>query len=439
MKISLGAKHDFIRKNGSPNGWQQLEISKIADVIGGATPNTTDSIYWNNGSIPWATPTDITSNNSKYISRTKDRITQAGLDACAAKLLPKGTILFTSRATIGAKAIADVPMATNQGFANFVPREIPGDFLYYLIDILTPIFKRLGSGTTFDEVNKRDIRKVWCAIPIRREEQEAVARILDTMDMVIERTRAAVERVRGIKISLVQQLFEKGLRGEALQKTVVGLIPKSWNVVPVHSVVTEFQYGLSVEMASKGKYPILRMGNIQAGEILLDDLKYIDLPDKIADTYMLKRGDVLFNRTNSQEHVGKVGIYRNDEQAVFASYLIRLFPNDSQIDRYYLGQLLGSYPAQCRIKRYATPGVQQVNVNAKNLGLVLIPVPPGKDGLQEQRDIAAILEQADERIRAYKPVLDTLADLKRALMHDLLTGKVRVNHAIDKILSLEAS
>jgi len=78
-------------------------------------------------------------------------------------------------------------------------------------------------------------------------------------------------------------------------------------------------------------------------------------------------------------------------------------------------------------------------VNAKNLGLVLIPVPPGKDGLQEQRDIAAILEQADERIRAYQPVLDALADLKRALMHDLLTGKVRVNHAIDQILSLEAS
>jgi len=136
---------------------------------------------------------------------------------------------------------------------------------------------------------------------------------------------------------------------------VVGLIPKSWNVVPVHSVVTEFQYGLSVEMASKGKYPILRMGNIQAGEILLDDLKYIDLPDKIADTYMLKRGDVLFNRTNSQEHVGKVGIYRSDEQAVFASYLIRLFPNDSQIDRYYLGQLLGSYPAQCRNQTICHP------------------------------------------------------------------------------------
>lgn len=296
-----------------------------------------------------------------------------------------------------------------------------------------------SEGTTgLNNLSHSFFRSMTIPVPSQIE-QEAIAHILDAVDKVIEKTRVTVERARDVKISLVQQLFEKGLRGETLQKTIVGPIPKSWHVVPVNSVVTQFQYGLSVAMASKGQYPILRMGNIQAGEILFDDLKYIDLPEKIADTYMLKRGDVLFNRTNSQEHVGKVGIYRSDESAVFASYLIRLFPDDSQIDRYYLGQLLTSYPAQCRIKRYATPGVQQVNVNAKNVGLVLIPVPIGKEGLREQRDIAAILEQADGKIRAYKPVLDTLADLKRTLTYDLLTGKVRVNHPIDQIFSLEAS
>lgn len=439
MLISLGAKHDIIRKYGVPNGWQQLEVSKIVDVVGGATPSTADSLYWSNGSIPWATPTDITANNSKYISKTEAYITQAGLDACAAKLLPKGAILFTSRATIGAKAIAAIPMATNQGFANFVPREILTDYLYYLLDLLTPIFKRLGSGTTFDEVSKRDIRKVWCAIPRQSREQDAIAHILDALDKVIEQIRESIERERDVKKSLVQQLFERGLRGEPLHKTTIGLIPKSWNVVPLRSVVIEFQYGLSIEMGTKGKYPILRMGNIQDAEVLLDDLKYVDLPSHIAGKYLLKMGDVLFNRTNSQEHVGKIGIYRSGEKAVFASYLIRLIPDEAQIDRYFLGQLLASYPAQCRIKRYATPGVQQVNINAKNLGRVLIPVPPGKDGLQEQREIAAILEQADESVRSYQPVLKAFAALKRSLTHDLLTGKVRVNHAIDKILSLEAS
>jgi type I restriction enzyme S subunit len=206
-------------------------------------------------------------------------------------------------------------------------------------------------------------------------------------------------------------------------------------VVPVSSVVDAFQYGLSVPMEQKGKLPILRMGNIQSGEIVLGDLKYVSLPEKIISPYRLKRGDVLFNRTNSQEWVGKIGIYRHDTPAVFASYLIRLFPEPAKVDSYYLGQVLGSYSVQCRIKRYATPGVQQVNINATNLGKVLIPLPVGQDGLKEQRDIAMILEAADAVVRSYGPVLAAQQSLKASLMHDLLTGRVRVTNSTMAVAS----
>src|SRR5262249_15426288 len=106
----------------------------------------------------------------------------------------------------------------------------------------------------------------------------------------------------------------------------------------------------------------------------LDDLKCVNLPDKVLEPYIIRRGDVLFNRTNSQEWVGKVGIYRHDPEVVFASYLIRLLPDTTRVDNYYLGHVLGSYSAQCRIKRYATPGVQQVNINATNLAAAGIGV-----------------------------------------------------------------
>jgi type I restriction enzyme, S subunit len=124
--------------------------------------------------------------------------------------------------------------------------------------------------------------------------------------------------------------------------------------------------------------------------------------------------------------------YRKDAPSVFASYLIRLHADATQVDNYYLGQLLNSYNTQCRIKRFATPGVQQVNINAKNLGKVLIPVPVGKTGLDEQREIAALLEAADERIRSYVPIIASLEQLKKSLMHDLLTGTVRVDPALFK-------
>ena len=174
------------------------------------------------------------------------------------------------------------------------------------------------------------------------------------------------------------------------------------------------------------------MGNIQNGGVVMDDLKYVTLSPKLLERYQLKRGDVLFNRTNSQVHVGKIGIYRSDESAVFASYLIRLHGDFELIDNYYLGHLLNAYSAQCRIKRYATPGVQQVNINAKNLGKVLIPVPTGKMGLEEQKEIAAILEQADEQVRSRAVVIKQLEKLKKSLMDDLLTGTVRVDPKLFK-------
>lgn len=267
------------------------------------------------------------------------------------------------------------------------------------------------------------------AIPVPPpDEQATIARILDAVDTALERTRAAVERAREVKTSLVQRLFAEGVRGEAQKKTAIGFVPKSWDVVLVGSVVNPFQYGLSVPMEQMGALPILRMGNIQNGDVVLSDLKYVSLAEKIVAPYVVKRGDVLFNRTNSQEWVGKVGIYRCDTPSVFASYLIRLFPDAAKVDNYYLGHVLSSYSAQCRIKRYATPGVQQVNINATNLGKVLIPLPVGQHGLDEQHEIGAILEAANAVVRGYELVLAAQQAVKASLMHDLLTGRVRVTN-----------
>jgi type I restriction enzyme S subunit len=258
------------------------------------------------------------------------------------------------------------------------------------------------------------------------DEQAAIACILDAVDTALERTHAAVKRAREVKRALVQRVFADGLRGEPKRKTAIGPLPRSWQVVPVSAVVDSFQYGLSVPMETRGELPILRMGNIQDGDVLLSELKFVSLPPKVVAPYLLHRGDVLFNRTNSQEWVGKVGVYRHDSPAVFASYLIRLLPDPARVDNYYLGHVLGSYPSQCRVKRYATPGVQQVNINATNLGKVLIPLPAGEDALREQQEIAVLLEAAGAAVRSYEPVLTAQQQLKRSLMHDLLTGRVRV-------------
>lgn len=297
-------------------------------------------------------------------------------------------------------------------------------FIYYLLQHLPLGF--LNAATGVPGLSRRDAYALRGAFPPPAE-QSAIAQILDAADTAIERTRAAVARAREVKKSLIQQLFAHGMRGEQFKKTRIGLIPISWEVVPVEAVTLKFEYGLSVPMQLQGEMPILRMGNIQQGNVILEDLKYVTLPPNLIAPYLAQRGDVFFNRTNSQEHVGKVGIYRSDEPSVFASYLIRVVPNPEVINSYFLGQLLNSYGCQCRIKRYATPGVQQVNINATNLGKVLIPLPAGISGIKEQEEIATILEKADECIHVRQPLLEKQLVLKQSLMHDLLSGIKRVN------------
>lgn len=305
---------------------------------------------------------------------------------------------------------ADMP---SHGFSNFLhllrpdPMEIDPRFLAWVLYRVnrTGRIVRLEQQTTqMRNLHFRDYLTMPLPVP-PPDEQAAIARILDTVDTALERTRAAIERARTVKRSLVQRVFSEGARGEKTKKTVIGVLPNSWEVVPVNSVVSTFQYGLSVPMQTKGELPILRMGNIQDGEVLLSELKFVSLPGNDVAPYRLERGNVLFNRTNSQEWVGKVGIYRHDTPAVFASYLIRLLTDSMKVDSYYLGHVLGSYPSQCRIKRYATPGVQQVNINATNLGKVLIPLPVGSRALEEQREIAALLEAANAAVQSYEQCL----------------------------------
>jgi type I restriction enzyme S subunit len=185
MCNSVGALGWLLHRFGVPDGWNSVVVDDLAHVVGGATPSRSDFGYWVGGTIPWLTPSDITGQAQKWIEESAERITQRALDECSCTLLPAGTVLYTSRATIGAKAIAKVPVTTNQGFASFIPKDgVNGEFLYYFLEHLTPVFIRLAAGTTFLEVSKRDIRKVRCAIP-RHDEQLAIAKVLGAIDAVI--------------------------------------------------------------------------------------------------------------------------------------------------------------------------------------------------------------------------------------------------------------
>ena len=167
--------------------WKECTISDIGTVIGGATPFTTDSRNYDNGNIPWITPKDLSDYHERYISRGERNITETGLKSCATQMLPKNTVLFSSRAPIGYVAIASNEVCTNQGFKSVVPnKDVDYLFLYYLLKYNKEMIEGMGSGTTFKEVSKKTMEQIKVCVPKDISVQRKIAGILDSLDSKIE-------------------------------------------------------------------------------------------------------------------------------------------------------------------------------------------------------------------------------------------------------------
>lgn len=161
--------HEHARvTNGIPDGWERTRIGEIADCVGGGTPSTKVSAYWDGGTVTWITPTDVTRNQHFVLVDSEKKITEAGLQNSSAKLVPAHAILMTSRASVGFFAIAGRSVATNQGFISIVPREakLSTLLLYQFSDRVEEI-RSMGSGSTYPEVSRGKFREFDVVIPTR--------------------------------------------------------------------------------------------------------------------------------------------------------------------------------------------------------------------------------------------------------------------------------
>lgn len=268
------------------------------------------------------------------------------------------------------------------------------------------------------------------------QEQDKIAEVVFTLDRSIERTAALVAKHARIKTGLLQDLLTRGideegnLRSEDTHKfrdSPVGRVPAEWDCSKLSRFVPNAEYGISTSLGDSG-YPVLRMNNISDGEADLSDLKFTATAP--AESLWLRDGDVLFNRTNSWEHVGRTGIWRGQiEKATFASYLVRLGPDPELLVPELLNLWLNWEPTQIAMRRVATPAVQQVNINPTNLRSIAAAFPRSLD---EQREIVRRLAAARRGIASLAGALEKLRSLKDGLMQDLLTGKVRVTPLLDR-------
>ncbi len=201
-------------------------------------------------------------------------------------------------------------------------------------------------------------------------------------------------------------------------------IPDGWEVKKLGEVVLKSFYGTSEPTKKNGKYPVLKMANLDNGKIILSNIEFIDLTDEEYNRIRLIKNDILFNRTNSEELVGKIAIFDLDINCVVASYIVVFRINQNISLPLYINFLLNTYIYRNNIKQYISKGVSQCNINQNTLKKHLdILLPP----LAEQKKIAEILSLWDKAIQQTKELITYKEKYKKGLMQKLLTGKKRLN------------
>lgn len=223
-----------------PEEWEVLPIDSVANVVGGGTPSTSRAEYFG-GSIPWITPRDLSSFQGRFIERGERNISEEGFNSSGARVLPKGSVLLSSRAPVGYLAIADGEVTTNQGFQSLVPSsKVNNLFLYYLLKNNTQKLIDHSSGSTFQELSGKTLRSLTFAFP-DIQEQHRIASILSSLDSRIELNRQINANLEKMASALFKRWFvdfefpdEKGrpykASGGKMVETEMGEVPEGWKV-----------------------------------------------------------------------------------------------------------------------------------------------------------------------------------------------------------------
>lgn len=232
------------------SNWITKKIGDIGKVVGGATPSTKDENNYG-GSISWITPKDLASYQDRYIFHGERSITQKGLDSCSTVMLPKGSILFSSRAPIGYVAIAAKEMCTNQGFKSIIPNEtINPLFLFYLLKFNASNIAAKGSGTTFPEISAKIMESIEVSFPESIEGQKQIANFLDSIDSKIECNRKINDNLAE-QLQLIYQHLIEDSKSIAISCTLRDISQFATGKRPVPSISVDTYYSTENMLPNK--------------------------------------------------------------------------------------------------------------------------------------------------------------------------------------------
>ncbi len=367
-----------------PTSWAWAKAGEVGEILGGGTPPASDPANFDVDGTPWLTPADLSDFSDAYIARGRRSLSSVGLSSSSARVLPKGAVLFSSRAPIGYCVIAANPISTNQGFKSLIlkPTVLPEYVRHYLLASVEYI-EGMASGTTFKEISGSRMGEVLIPLPPLAEQRRIVARI-EALFARTRRARADLERIAPLAQRYIKRVLERETGAQEGQEELQG-------TNPLEDFVLDTFYGprfADTSYVKEGGLPTIRTTDMDArGNIALRDPPRVEVSDKEIAKWGLLEGDLLVTRTGS---IGRCAVVGPEiGPALPSAYLIRVRLDQSKIrPRFALLSLLAPR-GQSHLLAGAT-AVTQPNINA----LTLRATPISNLQLAQQDQAVARVDKA---------------------------------------------
>jgi len=414
-----------MNNNNLPKGWQKVKLGEIVEVFGGGTPSTSNPKYWG-GKIPWLTPAEVVKlGGERFIKETERYITEEGLKNSSAKLMPAYSILLTSRATIGEVVINTVPMATNQGFINIIPKNVDLMFFFYWLKNNKKHFIQLAIGSTFNELAKSVFKKIEAIIPEDINEQKRIADILSAFDEKIELNNKIIKTLEEMAQAIFKEWFVKfrfpGWEKVKFVDSELGKIPEGWEVKMLPEVF-DFLEGPGIrnwQYTSKGcRFINIRL--IQNNDINVKSANFISEEEANGKykRFHLQERDMVISTSGT---LGRSAIVRKEHLPLLLNTsVIRFRPKDGK-NYAFMYLFLKSDYFQNKLLSMAS-GSAQPNFGPIHLKQIEVLVPD--QSILDKFD--KLVNPIYERIIANMSENQKLFALRDLLLPKLMNGEIRV-------------
>jgi len=406
------------------SNWKKCKISDLGTVVGGSTPSTKDDTNYG-GNISWITPKDLSTFNERYIYNGERNITEKGLKSCSTQLMPKNSVLFTSRAPIGYVAIAGKEMCTNQGFKSVIPNENTDYlFLYYLLKFNKDNIENMGSGTTFKEVSGTTMKNIEVLVPESKQEQQRIATILSSIDDKIELNNSLNNNLEQQAQAIYKSWFVDF-------EPFGGVMPDNWQCIQLDEVA-DFIGGYSYKgnELQPSKYAMATIKNFERkGGFKLDGYKEIIPSDKCKIDQEAKLYDILVAHTDLTQNADVIGnaelLLCTDkyEKIVFSMDVVKVVPKIN-MPHFILATMLKSKEFKSHCLGYVN-GTTVLHLSKKALPDYIINIPNDLGILSELEQTlkniyTLISNNLNENIK--------LIQLRDTLLPKLMSGEIDVSN-----------